>query len=252
MAPSFTPDPAEVKRRASAGCPPGLIELALSCCLENPADRPKMPEILVRLRTIEMEVLSRLSDSDGGEHVGSIRLVHHGGKRAMPIFDQAPAKVSETEVDGDDDDAKMEEDALMTLAGLNIAGAGADGADDTTWRTARWDEQGERAEMREDNVTSKYNTASEMRGEWGPCPTQCFLLVTSVHLLILKAINVFCHRLTRPLPSTLVLSLPPRTRPMSSVPSLFKRHQLFMPLYLSTIHTLLVHSQNTSTIRPRP
>ncbi|EIW73130.1 hypothetical protein TREMEDRAFT_22557, partial [Tremella mesenterica DSM 1558] len=77
QAPSWTPDPEEVRRRVSPNCPPAFTELALNCCAEEPLDRPIMSEVLERLRTIEVEVLASL-DADTGEHVGSIRLVHRG------------------------------------------------------------------------------------------------------------------------------------------------------------------------------
>jgi LIM domain kinase 1 len=162
QAPSFVPDPAEVRRRASKGCPPALVELALHCCLEDPIDRPKMPEVLARLRDIELEVLSRLDNET--EHVGSIRILQHTGKRAMPIFQ--PVKENEVgmqqrENDGEASDQRMEEDALEALAKLQVDGTGAarpgegeDGKD--TWRTARWEER--------PSVITQWSDASEMRG----------------------------------------------------------------------------------------
>ncbi|KAK4684325.1 hypothetical protein P7C73_g5859, partial [Tremellales sp. Uapishka_1] len=159
MAPTFTPDPEEVRRRASAGCPPALVDLAQACCQEDPLSRPRMPEILSRLREIELQVLEHLSDVDGGEHVGSVKLVQHGGKRAMPIFDQPGETTVDVKEAGDDEDeAKMEEEALMTLAGLNLDERGIAVRDvGNTWRTARWDE---RPSIMDE---SRYTDASEMR-----------------------------------------------------------------------------------------
>jgi LIM domain kinase 1 len=150
-----------VRRRASKGCPPALVELALHCCLEDPLRRPKMPEVLSRLREIELEVLSRLDNET--EHVGSIRILQHTGKRAMPIFEpvkEGEATAAQRETEGEASDKKMEEDALEALAKLEVDGKGAaqpdseDGANDT-WRTARWEER--------PSIVDKWSDASEMR-----------------------------------------------------------------------------------------
>lgn len=148
------PDPDEIRRRASPGCPPALVELALQCCQELPEHRPVMPDVLRRLRDIELEVLSRVEES-AAEHVGSIRLVHKG-PRAMPVFDQpgkdqdqvkrdqaAAVRERLDEESGDEDIKRMEEEALVTLAGLDVGGGGASVLDSEggTWRTARWDEK---------------------------------------------------------------------------------------------------------------
>lgn len=165
-----------MRRRASPGCPPALIDLALECCREEPSARPKMPEILSRLRAIEKEVCARLTDDM--EHVGSIKVLQHGGKRAMPIFEPADKDAealqrelaaanrtmrhskneggaSETEGEGEAEREEentvqqLEQDALDALAGLKIEvdGRGAAALEITmndgkqTWRTARWNER---------------------------------------------------------------------------------------------------------------
>jgi LIM domain kinase 1 len=157
-APSFVPDPKEVRRRATQGCPPDLIDLALACCVEEPINRPTMPDVLLRLREIELAVLAR-SEGDG-EHVGSVKLVQHGGKRAMPVFmpvngtGTEPEKAPETE---EEEARKMEEEALVALAGLDVGGNGAVASGLETWRTARWEERS--------SVLSAYTDSSETRGE---------------------------------------------------------------------------------------
>lgn len=108
-----------------------------------------MPDILLKLREIELEILSRCDDKEH-EHVGSIKLVHRGGKRAMPIF------VDPKNTDDEEDERKMEEEALVTLAKLDIGGNGAEGDRGDTWRTARWVER--------PSVISEYSDASEMKG----------------------------------------------------------------------------------------
>ena len=177
QAPAFVLEEAEVRRRASPGCPPELIDLALECCREEPSARPKMPDVLRRLRDIERDVLTRLIDDL--EHVGSIKVLQHGGKRAMPIFEPADkdaealqrelaaaatgqtARIGgvahegesepETETDGEEEKSvqQMEQDALEALAALkfDVDGKGAAALEITmndgkqTWRTARWTER---------------------------------------------------------------------------------------------------------------
>ena len=107
-----------------------------------------MAEVLSRLREIEREVLNRTDES--AEHVGSIRLVNHSGKRAMPSFEPPEVGVNEEtgqdpreeEHEGEEAVRKMEEEALDTLAKLDLEGGGASILDSEggTWRTARWDE----------------------------------------------------------------------------------------------------------------
>lgn len=124
-----------------------------------------MPEVLARLRAIELEVLSRLDNET--EHVGSIRILQHTGKRAMPIFqpvtENETAGAQQRETEGEASDKKMEEDALDALAKLQVDGKGAaqpEGFDDAkdTWRTARWEER--------PSVITQWSDASEMRGKF--------------------------------------------------------------------------------------
>lgn len=135
---SHTLDPDEVYRLASPGCPPDFLDLALECCAAEPSSQPKMPEVLNRLRIIELEILSGVNETEA-EHVGSIRLVKHGEGRGMPNF-QPPGHE-------DDEDAvgRMEEEAMAALSRIQIDGTGASGMSDmtegsdlVTYRTARW------------------------------------------------------------------------------------------------------------------
>ncbi|WVQ74036.1 hypothetical protein IAR50_003617 [Cryptococcus sp. DSM 104548] len=146
QAPSFVPDPTEVTARASSGCPAAFITLALACTAEDPADRPKMPEVLSRLRNIELQVLQWMDEP--GEHVGSIKLPRREGKRAMPVFDapQAPEAPMDSE---EDEEKRAEEEALRRLAEMKVdveAGQVAVGEKEAKedveekWRTARWKE----------------------------------------------------------------------------------------------------------------
>ncbi len=133
-----------------------------------------MLAVLLQLREIELEVLARLDDKDGGEHVGSVRLVYHAGKRAMPIFeaDTKPRRPN-PETKGGEADEKMEVDALVTLAGLDIGRGGATsiGEDGQTWRTARWNERG--------SAMTLYTDASEMQSESRVIPAPLIVLQVS-------------------------------------------------------------------------
>ena len=107
-----------------------------------------MHVVLKQLREIELDVLKRTDES--AEHVGSIRLVNQpGNKRGMPIFeppskpDAIPEGLGEVNEEGGEEEVrKMEQDALDTLAKLDVGGGGASIMDSEagTWRTARWDE----------------------------------------------------------------------------------------------------------------
>lgn len=55
--PFYAIDPAEVRTLASPGYPPAFFDLAIHCCDPEPHKRPTMREVLLRLRTIEQEVL---------------------------------------------------------------------------------------------------------------------------------------------------------------------------------------------------
>lgn len=98
-----------------------------------------MPEILNRLRIIELDVLSRF---DEAEHVGSVRLVKlQHGARGMPSFDP-PAHGDEEE----EAVRQMEAEALHALSSLTIDGSGVKGlnsdvSDRVEYRTARWTER---------------------------------------------------------------------------------------------------------------
>ncbi|KAK0550674.1 hypothetical protein OC845_002536 [Tilletia horrida] len=77
--PSFTVDPQEIREMASEGCPDRLVQLAIDCTQENPAHRPDMREVLMRLRLCEQEILAREeAEAEAKQHqrfysVGSMR-----------------------------------------------------------------------------------------------------------------------------------------------------------------------------------
>ena len=81
-APSFAIDQDEVRKFASPGCPPALIQLCIDCLANEPLQRPTTRVILDRLREIEAEILSRPSEADD-LHVGTIKFMT-GMKRPSP------------------------------------------------------------------------------------------------------------------------------------------------------------------------
>jgi LIM domain kinase 1 len=152
--PYFTLDREEVAGRASAGCPADLIELIIDCTAAEPANRPAMPIVLERLRKMEIDILSQLTMGQG-EHVGSIKIVKPRGKIAQASASKAfsnlfaaqrePSVEEESEEyhntkerpDEFEYDTEEEEVAQMMKGSLKIEHAGRE---QTTWRTARWDE----------------------------------------------------------------------------------------------------------------
>jgi len=81
-APSFAIDQDEIRRLASPGCPPTLIQLCIDCLANEPLQRPTTRVILDRLREIEAEILSRPSEAED-LHVGTIKFMT-GMKRPSP------------------------------------------------------------------------------------------------------------------------------------------------------------------------
>jgi hypothetical protein len=153
-----------------------------------------MPEVLRRLRELELEVLAR---GDENEHVGSLKLV--GGSTArpglankrIPSFGQGVGKDIRSAAEGDgkkimedstdDEEHDDDEDLHEILKGLGTvklevghgkAGTEAAGeeknAASVTWRTARWGDSHVDASKEHNTrggLPSFYEDASEMRGE---------------------------------------------------------------------------------------
>ncbi|KAF8525571.1 TKL/LISK/LISK-DD1 protein kinase [Hysterangium stoloniferum] len=131
-APSFGIDPAEVRRRASPGCPEAFIDLILDCLKEDPQARPPVTEVLARLRIIELEVVSWPSE-EANSHVGSVKFLSRGRRPGaaprIPSFGLGGAKSvrkekSETlheQSDGEssDDDHEIME-AVMALGSVEL------------------------------------------------------------------------------------------------------------------------------------
>lgn len=151
--PSFSLDRGEVERLASHGCPPDFINLIMHCVEVRPEDRPAMPQVLERLRKMEIEILSRLTFGKG-EHVGSIKIVKGRGRTGHPagarglasFFDKREGSVAEEAEHFQDAkehqnefeyDTEEEEVAKMMEGSIKVEHGGRA---TTTWRTARWDE----------------------------------------------------------------------------------------------------------------
>lgn len=143
-APLFTLDPTELRTRASPGCPPALISLALACASHHPHDRPSMPHVLAKLREIELDVMARQVEGRAAiasEHVGSIKVlpsVKIGRGRALEsLFREGLA--TRTNANAVDVDADEEEEVLAALADGSIEAMSMN-EEGTVYRTARWED----------------------------------------------------------------------------------------------------------------
>jgi LIM domain kinase 1 len=120
---------------ASPGAPVDFIQLAVDCSAQRPTDRPTMPQILARLRAIEVEVLSQPSEADD-LHVGSVKFFtgqkRPGAPPRIPSFsaikDKEEKKNSDSTPEGSDDEELME--AVRSLKGVKLEG---EDDDSTTW-----------------------------------------------------------------------------------------------------------------------
>jgi LIM domain kinase 1 len=155
QAPVFTPDPDAVRRHASPGCPPDFIDLALQCCRFAPVDRPTLPEVLLRLRAIELKV----TDAVDADYKCSAQPFRREGKRAMPLFDFSSDDEAEAHID---DQLTPREDAeekvvYQALAEVDIVIDGTGPSLDLVSSPAKT--------LADESTDIFYNTASEMRCE---------------------------------------------------------------------------------------
>lgn len=153
-----------------------------------------MPEVLRRLRELELEVLAR---GDANEHVGSLKLVGGPSSRPglankrIPSFGQGVGKDIRSAAEDDKkkvmddstDDEQDDEDLHEILKGLGTvklaaghgkaaaeaaAGEEEKNAASVTWRTARWGDSHVDASKEHNmrgGLPSFYEDASEMRGK---------------------------------------------------------------------------------------
>lgn len=161
QAPVFTPDPDAVRRRASPGCPPDFIDLALQCCSFAPVDRPTLPEILLRLGAIE----TTITDEAEGDYKRAAQPFRREGKRSMPIFDFS-SDDEEAEADIDDqlmprDDAE-EKIVYQALSEVDIVIDGTGPRVDLVSSPAKT--------LADESADVFYNTDSEIRCE---CAVHC-------------------------------------------------------------------------------
>ncbi|KAK0523175.1 hypothetical protein OC834_005999 [Tilletia horrida] len=152
--PSFTLDPQEVRDMASEGCPDRFVQLAIDCTQEDPAHRPDMREVLMRLRLCEQEIIAREEAEQAAAEdkhakfysVGSIRgasslaavlgskkASRPGGPPRLPSFQGAvqlgksvPEVPNDEDEDDDDDDDKAEREVEEALAALEKVGLSID------------------------------------------------------------------------------------------------------------------------------
>ncbi|KAF8464815.1 kinase-like domain-containing protein [Gautieria morchelliformis] len=130
-APTFGIDPAEVRRRASPGCPQAFVDLSLDCLKENPAERPLVKDVLERLRRIELEVLARPTELDDG-HLGTVNFFTPGRRPVaaprIPSFGVGVAndlgggkksRAMEVHSESDSDDEELEQ-AVMGLESVDL------------------------------------------------------------------------------------------------------------------------------------
>ena len=133
--PSFNIDTDEVRQMASPGAPTDFIQLAIDCCAQRPTDRPTMPQVLARLRAIEVEVLSRPSEADD-LHVGSVKFFtgqkRPGAPPRIPSFsalkNKDEGKTDDSTPEGSDDEELIE--AVMGLQSIKLEG---EDDDSTAW-----------------------------------------------------------------------------------------------------------------------
>jgi LIM domain kinase 1 len=122
-APSFQIDSDEIHSLASPGCPPGFIQLAIDCLMEDPQARPGTREILERLRIIEAEILA-LPNEGEDLHTGSIKFIT-GSKRPgtaprIPSFGQGVGKNIRSTLASDDESDDELVQAVMGLENVTV------------------------------------------------------------------------------------------------------------------------------------
>ncbi|EPQ28036.1 uncharacterized protein PFL1_04363 [Pseudozyma flocculosa PF-1] len=132
--PTFGLDADEVREMACEGCPEAFIQLILDCVEEDARDRPDMRQVVVRLRTIEREVLLR-DEKENRYAIGSVRgaTVHSimGTKLKrmtaprLPSFNGAVKLGSHSRHTSEDDEASGSsgdelEEALVALEKIGI------------------------------------------------------------------------------------------------------------------------------------
>ncbi|KAG8908248.1 hypothetical protein FRB99_008313 [Tulasnella sp. 403] len=151
-APFFGIDDIQVRKLASPGCPPALIDLALECCQTRPTARPLMVDVLSRLRAIEVEVATRAETEV--EHVGSIKFSKRpSAPPRIPSFGSGVMKsIAAPELVEESSDSDEELAAAMQgLASISVGGGSRTAAGDIT--TSSW------------IAPSAFNNTSRITGE---------------------------------------------------------------------------------------
>jgi len=119
---------------ASPGAPADFIQFAIDCCALRPADRPTTPQILARLRAIEVDVLSRPSGADD-LHLGSVKFFTQkrpGAAPRMPSFSTIRDK-DEKEANDSTPEESDDEELIDAVNGLQSVTLEGEDDDFTAW-----------------------------------------------------------------------------------------------------------------------
>ena len=136
--PTFGLDVDEIRSRASSGCPPAFLELAIACVSVEPEHRPKIRAILDVLRDVEREIIeAQASASSGaGYNVGSLTFgAKHAGRKS--VTNKRPAgpgripsfqgQIQTPQYSGDAAELSEDEDVEETIAKLEALKVGGGG-----------------------------------------------------------------------------------------------------------------------------
>ena len=131
--PSFGLDTDEIRQRASFNCPPDFVELCIACVKVNPVERPKIRDILDRLRQIEANIITDQAH-DVSYNVGSLRFTAAAGRdngqgkgpnsAADLKTDHFGSIATIPAVQFDSEDEELDE-ALAKLEKLQVGGKGS-------------------------------------------------------------------------------------------------------------------------------
>lgn len=140
--PTFGLDEEEVRSRASPGCPPAFLELALVCVSIEAAGRPKIRDILDVLRDIEREIIQSQATaaSGAGYNVGSLTFgTKHGGRKSLaskrpagpgriPSFQGQVSGLAYSIDEGESSEDEDVEGTIAKLEALKVGGGGSRGS----------------------------------------------------------------------------------------------------------------------------
>jgi hypothetical protein len=131
--PTFGLDSDEIRQRASPGCPPAFIDLAIACVQVEPSDRPTIRTVLNSLMSIEREVIEAQAATEKAYNVGSLtfssrntgrkymgsKIKRPAGPGRFPSFQGQIERPNYSDADKDDTAETSDEDVDDTLAKLS-------------------------------------------------------------------------------------------------------------------------------------